>query len=169
MIFSICFVSFPDCGPPARQDANYGKNCPGGHNSCINNNQGISTVAQAWEQCGKVAQCAFVMRYVNNLYYLRRATDPNLVYPGIWGYNYKKCRKYTYFHKGSAISKGGYQCGVIHFLRVWWCGDEIFYNLFSGHEKFWDNLGYVMSFLWSNLTPYRKPNFAFLNCKWLKT
>jgi len=88
-------VAKVDCGPPARQDVNYGKNCPSNAASCINGNVGYRTLAEAWERCGKVPGCGFVMRYVNGYFYLRRLSDPYVAFGGIWGYTYKKCTQPT--------------------------------------------------------------------------
>ena len=56
-----------------------GKNCPGTSAGCLNGNTGIPTLAEAWERCGEVADCGYIMKYVNGMFYLRRSSDPDRV------------------------------------------------------------------------------------------
>ena len=65
---------------------------------CLNGNKGYPYLKEAWEACGKIPECGFIFKDVNNYYYLRRWSDPNME-PDIrvWGYNFY-CRKYTLFY-----------------------------------------------------------------------
>jgi len=54
-----------------------GKDCPGvDASSCVNDNVPFLHFADAWEECGRIAECGFIMRHPNRGFYLRRATDP---------------------------------------------------------------------------------------------
>ena len=86
-----------DCSPPDAPDVSYGKYC--GDGGCINSNTGYSTLLEAWNNCGQVLGCGFIMLYSDNKYYLRRNSDPSqhgykgYLYPencGIYGFKY--CR-----------------------------------------------------------------------------
>ena len=106
-----------ECGPPRprNKDANYFKSCPGNvgydqkkdrnliglinlnakNPKCLNGNKGYPYLHEAWKACGKIPECGFIIKDINNYYYLRRWSDPNMeVDPRVWGYNYY-CRKYT--------------------------------------------------------------------------
>jgi secreted trypsin-like serine protease len=43
--------------------------------SCINGNIGYTSLSKAWKKCFEVRHCAFIMRYSDERYYLRRASD----------------------------------------------------------------------------------------------
>ena len=64
------------CGPPSNDAdprvVSYGKHCKG---SCINGNIGYTSLSKAWKKCFEVRHCAFIMRYSDGRYYLRRASD----------------------------------------------------------------------------------------------
>lgn len=49
-----------------------GWNCAG---KCINENIGYDELGAAWQQCGKVAGCARIMKYYDGKYYLRSNRD----------------------------------------------------------------------------------------------
>lgn len=72
-----------DCSPPDAPDVSYGKYC--GDGVCINNNTGYPTLLEAWNNCGQVVGCGFIMLYSDNKYYLRRISDPSIHgYKGYW-------------------------------------------------------------------------------------
>lgn len=58
-----------------------GKDCPGG-DGCLNGNKRYDTLPQAWDACGQISGCAFIMSYDDPVagyegFYHRRATDPD--------------------------------------------------------------------------------------------
>merc|ERR1712232_238421 len=54
-----------------------GQDCPTGEGKwCLNGNTAYSTFEEAWEACGRVAQCKRIMKHSNDEYFLRRADDP---------------------------------------------------------------------------------------------
>ena len=86
--------SILDC---PKKRVNFGRNCA--KNACLDL-VGFQTLDEAWEKCGKVPECEFIMRYYVK-YYLRRSSDPVIRHndrsgkPDIWGYNFK-CGEYTF-------------------------------------------------------------------------
>jgi len=82
-----------ECSVPSEKDVNNGKHCPpeNGIAGCLNGNKGYTSLAAAWEACGKVTGCGFIMRYSNGNFYLRRLSDPDGAGAGLWGYTYKPC------------------------------------------------------------------------------
>ena len=77
------YVCILECSPPDAPDVSYGKYC--GDGVCINNDTGYSTLLEAWNKCGQVAGCGFIMLYSDNKYYLRRISDPSQHgYKGYW-------------------------------------------------------------------------------------
>ena len=51
---------------------------PGGYDcvdTCINGNKVYRYFAQAWAECGRISQCAKIMKYSNFQFFLRKADD----------------------------------------------------------------------------------------------
>ena len=68
---------------------NYGKDCPDNDASrCLNENTQYDSFSVAWKKCSEVLECAFVMRYSDGKFLLRRESDPNVEGDGIWGFNH---------------------------------------------------------------------------------
>jgi len=68
------------CPPPTENYDAYRKDCPNRRrnaNRCLNGNRAYDSFSEAWAACATVAQCAYVMKYTNQKYYLRRETDPD--------------------------------------------------------------------------------------------
>ena len=90
----VCF--FSGCEVPTCADVDHGWE----DQNNIDGNTGYTDIATAWEQCGNIAECAFVMKHCNDKYYLRHANDmvhtPN---PGcrVEGYTYRNCGKKIFF------------------------------------------------------------------------
>mmetsp|Transcript_773 Transcript_773/g.1541 ORF Transcript_773/g.1541 Transcript_773/m.1541 type:complete len:254 (-) Transcript_773:82-843(-) len=86
----------PPCLPPDNKLAMArGKDCPkrSHHDTegstCLNGNKPYSTMAQAWEDCGKIKECGAVMQNVDYHWYLRRHSDPDTKLKGqvLYAYN----------------------------------------------------------------------------------
>ena len=91
------YLCILECSPPDAPDVSYGKYC--GDGGCINNDTGYPTLLEAWNKCGQVAGCGFIMLYSDNKYYLRRISDPSQHgYKGYWYpencgiHSFKYCR-----------------------------------------------------------------------------
>jgi len=55
------------------------KRCAPLPTGCLGNNERYESAEAAWEACGRTAGCDLVMLWTDSRYYLRRATDPDLV------------------------------------------------------------------------------------------
>ena len=81
----------------------YGKDCPDNIKSkCLNENREYDSLKTAWGKCKEVYDCAFIMRYWNGKFLLRRESDPYNSGFGIWGYKFictGKCRSLVEFKK----------------------------------------------------------------------
>ena len=81
--------SILDC---PKKRVNFGRNCA--KNACLDL-MGFPTLDEAWEKCGKVPDCDFIMRYNSKYYYLKRSSDPKYTHKDrfgktdTWGYNFK--------------------------------------------------------------------------------
>ena len=85
--------SVQDIPVPTEKGVDYGKSCPDA--GCFHDNVYYPSLAEAWEHCGMVPGCGFVMRHHTGNFYLRRLTDPDVFATDIWGYYYKTDRKLT--------------------------------------------------------------------------
>ena len=87
----VIVYQFAACRIEPEQVTDYGKDCWTNVDGCINSDTPYTDLTEAWEQCGKISGCGFVMRLWDTKYYLRRLTDTNGKGVGVWGYIFKPC------------------------------------------------------------------------------
>ena len=62
------------CAAPAEALTVNFKNCKN-RGSCLNGNKGYTRFGEAWSVCKVTTDCAFIMKFTNGKYYLRRSSD----------------------------------------------------------------------------------------------
>ena len=92
----VIVYQFAACRIEPEQVTDYGKDCSSNVDGCINSDTPYTDLTEAWDQCGKISGCGFVMRSWedyswNNKYYLRRLSDTTRKSVGVWGYIFKPC------------------------------------------------------------------------------
>jgi len=72
-------IKLVQCQAPMEDFRLEHKGCPksaSGTNGCVAHNQNFNTFAEAWGACGQDPECGAIMKWTDDTFYLRRASDP---------------------------------------------------------------------------------------------